>query len=139
MIRYALACGGGHEYEAWFRDSSDFDEQSRRGLVQCPACGAKDVRKQVMAPAVATSRRKEARAQTAAGMAAAARRHIAENFDNVGDRFPEIARAIHDGIEPVRGVYGQATPDEASALRDEGVPVSPLPYILTPEFDKKLN
>lgn len=139
MIRYALACAGGHEYEAWFRDSSDYDEQAARGLVSCPACGVRDVKKQIMAPAVSTARKKEARAEAVATAAAAARKHIAANYDDVGDRFPDVARAIHAGDEPERGVYGAATPEEAEALREEGVPVAPLPHILHPAFGKKIN
>src|SRR5690606_34435390 len=134
-------CAGGHEYEAWFRDSSDYDEQAERGLVTCPACGVTDVKKQIMAPAISTARKKEARAQAQAlaEAAAAARKHIATSYDDVGERFPEVARAIHEGLEPERGVYGAATPEEAEALREEGVPVAPLPHILHPAFGKKVN
>lgn len=143
MIRYALACARGHEFEAWFRDSSEFDEQARHGLVDCPDCGLRDVKKQIMAPAVSTSRRKEAaaaaRARSLAEAAGKVRQYIATNFDDVGDNFPEIARAIHEGLEPERGVYGQATPEEAEKLREEGVQVAPLPPILSPGFEKKLN
>jgi hypothetical protein len=143
MIRYALACAGGHEFEAWFRDSSDYDEQAALGRVECPGCGVSDVKKQVMAPAVATSRKREAQAQARTKAMAEAvgkvRQYIATNFDDVGDRFPAVARAIHDGLEPARGVYGQATPEEADALREEGVEVAPLPPILSPDFTKKIN
>ena len=53
MIRYALACDGGHPFEAWFGSSSDYDDQAARGLVECPFCGSHGVAKQIMAPAVA--------------------------------------------------------------------------------------
>ena len=53
MIKYQLLCDADHEFEGWFRDSADFDAQSDDGLIECPACGSDDVRKAVMAPAIA--------------------------------------------------------------------------------------
>ena len=53
MIRYALACQSGHDFESWFRDSDSFDTQLVRGLVTCPQCGSAKVAKQIMAPSVA--------------------------------------------------------------------------------------
>jgi hypothetical protein len=53
MIRYALACEAGHDFESWFRDSDSFDTQLVRGLVTCPQCGTAKVAKQIMAPSVA--------------------------------------------------------------------------------------
>jgi len=55
------------------------------------------------------------------------RRHVEENFDNVGDAFAAEARAIHEGRSEDRGIYGQATPAEVKALVEDGVPVAPLP------------
>ncbi|PVB61557.1 DUF1178 family protein [Labrenzia sp. 011] len=60
MIRYTLVCGNTHNFEGWFRNSDDFEMQCTRHLVVCPVCGATDVRKALMAPAVSTSRKKEA-------------------------------------------------------------------------------
>ena len=134
MIRYALACGAGHDFEGWFGGSDDFDAQSARGLVSCPACGSPEVRKQIMAPAVVTSKGK---AETTPGpsremmmeMANQVRRHVEDNFDNVGDAFAREARAIHEGRSEERGIYGEATPEEARALVEDGVPVAPLPQV----------
>jgi hypothetical protein len=134
MIRYALACGAGHDFEGWFGGSDDFDVQSARGLVSCPACGSPEVRKQIMAPAVVTSKGK---AETATGpsremmleMASQVRRHVEDNFDNVGDAFAREARAIHEGRSEERGIYGEATLREARELLEDGVPVAPLPQV----------
>ena len=71
MIRYALACADGHEFEAWFRNSEDFDVQKHRGLVECPHCGSIEVAKQLMAPSVRTSRQKEATTNSAPRRASA--------------------------------------------------------------------
>jgi len=72
-------------------------------------------------------------------MAGKIRNHIAENFDYVGDKFATEARAMHDGDKPERAIYGETTPKEASELKDEGVPCSPLPDPLVPTQAKKLN
>jgi hypothetical protein len=55
MIRYALACADGHAFESWFRNSSDYDDQARRGLVTCPVCGDVRVEKALMTPRLGRS------------------------------------------------------------------------------------
>lgn len=135
MIRYALICDHDHAFEGWFGSSKDFDDQQARGLLDCPMCASKDVRKQVMAPAVSGTKRtvRETAAQPAQSQAmmmemlGQLRRHVEENFDDVGDAFAKEARAIHEGRSEARGIYGQATPKEARELIEDGVPVAPLP------------
>lgn len=133
MIRYALTCDHNHEFEGWFGSSSDYDDQQARGLVECPVCASKQVRKQIMAPAVAGTKRTVKDLEPAkmqAMMLEAAgriRRHVEENFDDVGDSFAAEARAIHEGRAEDRGIYGQATPKEVRELVEDGVPVAPLP------------
>src|SRR5687767_6316285 len=107
MIRYALTCDHDHEFEGWFATSADFDDQQGRGLVECPLCASRHVRKQIMAPAVHGAKRTarepapaQTQAQTQAMMMEAAgriRAHVEENFDDVGDAFAVEARAIHEG------------------------------------------
>jgi len=50
MIRYALICAKGHEFESWFPNSAGYDKQVKRGLVTCPSCGSAKVEKAIMAP-----------------------------------------------------------------------------------------
>ena len=133
MIRYALACGGGHEFEGWFSASDDYDEQSARGLLTCPVCDTREVRKQIMAPALAGTTRRDV-SQSPAAMRAMmmeamsrVRSHVENNFDYVGDAFASEARAIHEGKSEERGIYGEASPSEVKALVEDGVPVAPLP------------
>lgn len=138
MIRYALICEHDHEFEGWFGSSGDFDDQQGRGLLECPVCATKAVRKQIMAPAVAGTKRgrtDETRPTQAMMLEAMGRirKHVEENFDDVGDSFAKEARAIHEGKSEVRGIYGQATPAEVRDLVEDGVPVAPLP----PEPPKK--
>jgi len=133
MIRYALACDHEHEFEGWFGSSTDFDDQQGRGLLECPMCASKMVRKQIMAPAVAGTKRTvrdlpAAKVQSMMMEAAGRiRAHVEENFDDVGDSFAAEARAIHEGRAEDRGIYGQATPREVRDLVEDGVPVAPLP------------
>jgi hypothetical protein len=133
MIRYALLCEYDHEFEGWFGASADFDDQQARGLLECPVCASKAVRKAIMAPAVSGTKKKAqdvAPAQTQAMMMEAMgriRRHVEENFDDVGDAFAKEARAIHEGRSEDRGIYGQATPKGVRDLVEDGVPVAPLP------------
>ena len=139
MIRYALACDAGHEFEGWFSASDDYDNQAGSGLLSCPVCDTRGVRKQIMAPAVSGTSKREASdvpAVTRAMMAEAmsrVRAHVESHFDYVGDRFASEARAIHQGQSEERAIYGEASPAEVKALVAEGVPVAPLP----PEPPKK--
>ncbi|MBX3481098.1 MAG: DUF1178 family protein [Caulobacter sp.] len=132
MIKYALTCDAGHDFEGWFGASGDYDDQAARGLLQCPACGSTAVRKQIMAPAVAgtkaqrgemTPRMREMMMQALG----AVRSHVEENFDYVGDAFAREARAIHEGTSEERGIYGEATAAEVKALVEDGVQVAPMP------------
>ncbi len=133
MIRYALACEHAHEFEGWFGSSSDYDDQLAKGQLECPVCASRSVRKQIMAPAVAGTKK---RGEVVAGQPmrammmealGRARAHVEENFDYMGDKFADEARAIHEGRSEERGIYGEATPKEVRALVEDGVQVAPLP------------
>ena len=134
MIKYALACDHDHVFEGWFGSSSDYDDQLARGLVDCPVCGSKGVRKQIMSPAISGTKARrptpEPNAQVREMMMTAAsevRRQVEDSFDYVGDRFAKEARDIHEGKSEDRGIYGEATPKEVAALIEDGVKVAALP------------
>ncbi len=141
MIRYDLRCANGDEFEAWFGSIADYDKQAGSGLVECPHCGTTQVEKAPMAPSVVTGRHKEARQERAIAMAMAAkvREHIKENFDYVGDKFADEARKIHTGESDERAIWGEATPEQAQELAQEGIAAAPLPAELAPTPPKKLN
>ena len=134
MIRFTLICDQDHEFEGWFRNNDDFDTQQKRGLVDCPRCGSRKVGKALMAPAISTGRKKETmtlamsaeQRATLAQMKALAEK-MRENADYVGDKFAEEARKIHFGEADPRGIYGEATADEARGLLDDGVEFMPIP------------
>jgi hypothetical protein len=155
MIRYSLRCDRGHEFESWFQSSSAYEQQEKRKLVNCPACGSAKVERAIMAPQIVSKRRRDGEAPAPAPAPAAStdvtapastplmmaqerelrakikelRDHIVKNADNVGERFPNEARKMHYGDIEHRPIYGEASPDEARALIEEGVEVSPLPVL----------
>ena len=135
MIRYSLACVGEHKFEAWFSNSKAYDVQHRKKLVECPVCGARDVRKQIMAPAVLASSKPKSDSPEAqsAKMAGEIRRHIAETHDYVGDKFADEARSMFYGEAKERPVWGEVTPEVAKDLIEEGVPAMPIPRAFAPE------
>jgi hypothetical protein len=156
MIRYNLRCERGHAFESWFQSSAAYETQEKRKLVNCPACGSAKVERAIMAPQI-VSQKGRASAEPAPAAATATtttevttpastpllmaqerelraklkelRDHIVKNADNVGERFPNEARKMHYGDIEHRPIYGEASPDEARALIDEGVEVSPLPVL----------
>jgi hypothetical protein len=151
MIRYNLRCAAGHAFESWFQNSSAYETQEKQKLVSCPACGSTEVERAIMAPQI-VSKRKAGNAEPAppasTDVATPAstplmmaqerelraklkelRDHIVKNADNVGERFPSEARKMHYGELEHRPIYGEASPEEARSLIDEGVEVSPLPVL----------
>ena len=152
MIRYSLRCQRNHTFESWFQSSSAYESQLKRKLVSCPTCGSDKVEKAIMAPQIASKkgrgRAEPAPEQTQVEAPATGptplmmaqerelrvklrelRDHVIKNADNVGERFPREARKMHYGDIEHRPIYGEASPDEARALIEEGVEVSPLPVL----------
>jgi hypothetical protein len=148
MIKFALRCERGHEFESWFPDGSAFEAQARRGFVQCVYCESIKVEKAIMAPAVHASRaltmpasnvNEPARPSTYAILDEKHRefreairelkRKIEADTTDVGARFPDVARAMHAGEEPDRPIRGQASVEDARALIEEGIGVLPIPAL----------
>ena len=137
MISFSLACGQGHEFEGWFANSESFEEQRAQGALECPLCGATDIGKALMAPAIATARKKEP-VRVAAHVAPEPhevavlrkiRKHLTDNAEYVGPRFAEEARRIHYDEVEKRGIYGEASSEEVKGLADEGIAFHPLPVL----------
>jgi hypothetical protein len=142
MIRYDLICDQGHEFDSWFRDSAAFDKQAKKRLIACPACESTKISKQLMAPGIPakSNTKPEVPAKVFAGtpdprqamlmkMMRELRKHVETNADYVGDRFAEEARRIHYNEAEQRGIYGEATREDADALIEEGIEVHPLPVL----------
>jgi hypothetical protein len=139
MIKYALGCAEGHAFDSWFSDSASYDKQRKRGFVACPECGSTRVDKAIMAPAVVGGDRATVQAvpelvvddrrRQAREFFVRMRREIEANTDDVGAKFPDVARAIHFGDEPERAIRGRASLAEAKSLLEDGVAVMPLPML----------
>lgn len=130
MIRYALTCKADHAFDSWFASASAYDALAAAGHVACPVCGSTRVDKALMAPAVASEKpdlKKPANPMEEA--LAAMRAHVEANSDYVGLNFVTEARRMHAGEVPERSIHGEARPEEARALLEEGVPVAPLPFM----------
>ena len=138
MIRYTLKCADGHSFDSWFKSAEAFEALEGRGLLSCSVCGGSDVKKAMMAPRVSTSvpvdktdtptPPKLSQSETPMEEALKAlRKHVEENSTYVGGNFAAEARKIHLGEAPDRLIHGEAKPEEAKALIDDGIPVAPLP------------
>ncbi|MFK7939954.1 MAG: DUF1178 family protein [Roseovarius sp.] len=135
MIKFTLKCSEDHQFESWFQSSEAFDKLQASGMISCAVCGAETVEKSMMAPRVrdsksattppaltdATDPREQALAEL--------RRQVEDNSEYVGMNFAREARDMHDGLSPDRAIYGEAKPEEAKKLIEEGVPVAPLPFV----------
>jgi hypothetical protein len=136
VIRYTLACDNDHKFEAWFRNAEAYDDQHARGIVTCPLCASSKVGKAMMAPAV--NRAGSEKVSLTAGhpehkrlreMMIALREKVTSEADYVGDKFAEEARKIHFKETDPRGIYGEATKEEAEGLIEDGIDFMPLPQL----------
>ena len=153
MIHYSLVCHKGHDFESWFASSAAYDKQAKRGLISCPLCGSAKVEKAIMAPRLARRDKSTpvlARVEESAPAPSAAptpvaiispqerefraklrelRDHLTANADNVGKKFPEEARKMYYGDIEHRSIYGEASPQDAADLHEEGIEFLPLPVL----------
>jgi hypothetical protein len=151
MIRYTLRCDHGHAFESWFQSSTAYEAQEKRKLVSCPVCGSAKVERAIMAPQIVNKKARDSAVSAPAAATEVAapastpllmaqerelraklkelRDHIVKTADNVGERFPNEARKMHYGDIEHRPIYGEASPDEARSLIEEGVEVTPLPVL----------
>ncbi|MEH6644781.1 DUF1178 family protein [Sulfitobacter sp.] len=127
MIRYALKCREGHEFESWFQSASAFDALVKSGHVTCAMCGSGEVKKALMAPRV-NAASEPAKQDKQAELIAKMRNEVEKNATYVGGEFAQKARDMHEGLAPEISIYGETSLDEARALLDDGVPVMPLPF-----------
>jgi hypothetical protein len=138
MIRYTLTCGTGHSFESWFQNAEAYAALAAASQLACPVCGDTTVAKSLMAPNVRPAKKAAAppprpdlstpRTDVETALAEM-RRQIEANSDYVGVNFVTEARAMHEGTVPERSIYGEAKPEDARKLLEEGIPVAPLPFL----------
>jgi hypothetical protein len=155
MIIFDLDCAHGHSFEGWFASADEFTRQKAADLVHCPVCDSAEVQRRPSAqvrvrksaapakvrerPAPAAAAQSPAAAQAQQVLAGlppevlARLREVVRNTEDVGERFPEEARKIHYEETEPRAIRGQASPEEAEALTEEGIEFAPLPPFLTGE------
>ncbi|WP_017671355.1 DUF1178 family protein [Blastomonas sp. AAP53] len=166
MIVYDLKCAGDHVFEVWFASSEAYEEQRARGLVACAFCGSTDVAKAVMAPRLNAKGNQRSqqlpvtreapspgdiapvqvsnapppadivKMQAVLQALAQAQAKALEQSTWVGKSFADRARAMHYGEEEHAAIHGQAAPEDAAALIEEGVAVAPLPFPVVPPESK---
>jgi hypothetical protein len=149
MIHYDLRCGQDHAFDGWFKDSTAFERLAKRGMVECPQCGDVKVQRALMRPAVgrreaapppppvpATQPPRQPPAMAGGGLPAHVRAmlqrmrsEVEKHCDYVGPQFAEEARKIHSGESDKRGIYGEASPEQAEALAEEGIEFSQIPWV----------
>ena len=132
-----LRCAHDHRFEGWFASEEDFVSQQTRSVIGCPFCDDRDIGRLPAAPRLnVTTQRGDASSPPCAGEIDQAReqgrwlravRDVLARTEDVGDRFPEEARRIHYGEAADRGIRGHASPQDADALREEGIEVHALP------------
>lgn len=141
MIVYDLICAHQHRFEGWFESAEEYTRQREGSAVRCPICDDAVVERRptlnirvARAPATGETRNEVAVAG-GDGEALKQVRHLIAQTENVGRAFPEEARKIHYDEAPKRGIRGQATPEEAEELRDEGIDFLSLPSALTRDLN----
>ena len=148
MIVFDLECRGlGHRFEGWFASSEAFADQQGRGQVTCPQCGSSDVGKAVMAPNLARKGNQQsaaspaqpvaggkmpAEAQAVLAKLAALQAEALSSSRWVGKQFADESRKIHYGEAEDTVIHGEATPEQAKELLEEGIAVMPLPFPVAP-------
>lgn len=137
MIQFSLKCEQDHRFDSWFKSAEAFDKLRGAGMVACVVCGSTLVEKAIMAPHVQASRTKAvptddkplSRPLSPAEQALAQlKKQIEDNSEYVGMNFAREARDIHDGAAPERSIHGEAKPEDARKLIEDGIPVTPLPF-----------
>ena len=139
MIQYSLKCENDHSFDSWFASADAYDKLADNAMVSCAVCGSTKVSKAIMAPRVRTTKGKEAPVaptlpteKSAAEQAMAKMRaQVEQNSEYVGTNFATEARSMHLGDAPERAIYGEAKPEEAKSLIEDGIPVTPLPFMPT--------
>ncbi len=137
MIIFDLKCEKGHKFEGWFKDRAAFEEQNARNLITCPVCGSAET---VMVPSSIAVMSRDSRSSEKKNDVDMSpmkylqmiQQHVEKHFENVGDRFAEVALKIHSGEEDQRNIRGTTTLAEEETLKEEGVPFIKIP---DPKFD----
>ena len=132
MIKYSLRCSDGHNFEAWFSSSKAYEDQTQDSLVLCPLCDSREIKKNIMSPNIGKKGNKSRTnndVKKIEVMMNKVRKHVEKNYEYVGKKFPEEARAMHYEEKESKDIYGESSIEEAKELIEEGIDIHPIPGI----------
>ena len=132
MIKYSLRCSEGHNFEAWFSSSKAYEDQTQDSLVLCPLCDSREIKKNIMSPNIGKKGNKSNTnndVKKIEVMMNKVRKHVEKNYEYVGKKFPEEARAMHYEEKESKDIYGESSIEEAKELIEEGIDIHPIPGI----------
>ncbi len=129
MIIYDLRCEKNHNFEGWFNDRAAFEDQRSKKLLSCPICGSGRVDMVPSSISIMAKDSKKESIKELSPMKALSMVHefLNKNFEEVGDKFAEVALKIHAGEEDKRNIKGTTTKEEEEVLKEAGVQFVKIP------------
>ena len=135
MIKYNLKCKNKHEFESWFSNSKEFERLNLKKLIECIYCKSRNVEKSIMAPLVLNKEEKVEKRKSLNDFIKVQkelvkiRKFVEKNFENVGKDFSREVRNVYYDNRKNKNIYGEATPEEAEELKEEGIEVASIPWV----------
>tara|TARA_B100000131_G_C18103573_1_gene606934 strand:+ start:321 stop:743 length:423 start_codon:yes stop_codon:yes gene_type:complete len=135
MIKFNLTCECGSSFESWFSSSEEYSSLVKKKLITCIYCNSTNIRKSLMTPNLKSKSNKSEfknqknKEKNIKSELLKIRKYIEKNCKNVGDNFAQEARNIHYDKKTSSGIYGKASPEETSELKEEGIEVATIPWI----------
>ena len=136
MIKYKLVCKNcGNFFDSWFASSKEYEKLKNLKHINCPSCNSLKITKDLMSPNILNSKdkivsiSKDNKFSKIKNKIKKYQKFIKKNFNYVGDNFSSEARAVHYNKDSKsKGIYGNATSDEISDLREEGIETEVIPW-----------
>lgn len=135
MIKYNLKCQNNHEFESWFSNSREFERLKLKKMIECIFCKSKNIKKSIMSPVVLSKNEKREKEKSYKNFKkvekelSKIRKFVEKNFENVGKNFPREVRNVYYDNRKNKKIYGQATPEEAEELKEEGIEIASIPWV----------
>ena len=136
MIKYRLVCKDCDvSFDSWFSSSNEYEKVKKLKHLNCHNCNSFKVEKTLMSPNVLNSKdkivtiSKNKKFSKIKNKIKGYQKFIKKNFNYVVDNFAYEARSIHyNKDKKSQGIYGNASSDEISDLRDEGIDTEVIPW-----------
>ena len=136
MIKYRLVCKDCDvSFDSWFSSSNEYEKVKKLKHLNCHNCNSFKVEKTLMSPNVLNSKdkivtiSKNKKFSKIKSKIKEYQKFIKKNFNYVGDNFAYEARSIHyNKDKKSQGIYGNASSEEISDLRGEGIDTEVIPW-----------